>query len=264
MKRHMSWDLIQLEYISQDTGLFKEFKELQNYGLKTKTAETKKSPHIMINSNWLTYYDSIPKSFRKHIDSRHRRSERDYVVELERINGDLLDELALDEAFAIEDSGWKGRNGSSVLKNPMAKQFYYSLAFTLNRKNWFELLFLKLSGKRVAFDYNLIYDACYNMVKIGYDEQYKRYSIGNVLRKLVIMNAFQNNYKKYDFLGAADDYKTKLANSADVLHKVFIFNANPISKCLKFLLFDAGELADSLGIKRHYSRIKPLIWGFSR
>lgn len=257
--RYLRCDFVQLDYVCNQTYLMNVFSRMRHKYLKVKSLKIMKSPHILINCEWENYYHGIPKSFRKHLDSRQRRSEKDYAVELERVKGHSLDRQTLNDAFLIEDKGWKGRNRSSVLKNDQVKNFYYNLAFSLNRRGCFELLFLRFSGKRVAFDYNLNYEACCNMVKIGYDEQFKRYSPGNVLRKLAIQNAFQNNYRKYDLLGAADDYKMKLANGVDVLHKMYIFNNSATSKFLKFLLFDASDLADKLRIKKPYFQIRSML-----
>ncbi len=95
----------------------------------------------------------------------------------------------------------------------------------------------------------LTYKGTINPLKSGYKEQYKRFSPGLILRKHSIEKAFKSNCNVYDLLGASDGYKLKMANDTDAIYQIYFFNNRMQSRLMKFILFDAKEMAERLGIK---------------
>ena len=253
----IKWDLIQTDYVSQNSFMIKDFSLMnQKWPFRTKIVLNMKSPHIKINCDWDTYYNKhFDKSLRKNIEKSIRKAQRSFHVSFETIKGDRLTQDDLEDAFMIEDSGWKGRNGSSIVKNDSFRKFYEQLAIETNRHGWFALRFLKFDKKRVAFDYFLKYKYCDNPLKTGYCEEYKKYSPGFILRKNTIIDAFVNEYKIYDLLGTSDDYKLKMANGVESLYSVYFFNKQVVSRLLKFIFFDAKEIAEKMGIKKYLKKI---------
>ncbi|MFC1825028.1 GNAT family N-acetyltransferase [Thermodesulfobacteriota bacterium] len=263
-REKFSWDFVQIDYVVEDSFLVKTFCAKQQKSVSVKRVEKLKSPHLAIDCDWPEYWNKrIPKSLRNDVKRLERQAGEKYGVQFEPVSGDLLEPEDLKEAFTIEDSGWKGRDGSSILKNPEFEAFYHELAFCMNRKGWFELFFLSFGGKRVAFEYCLKYNSFICPLKIGYEDNYKRYGLGNMLRRMILEKSFANRYEKYDLLGSIDSYKLKWTNRIDVLYSLYIFNRKVKSRMLNFLLFGASELADKMGIKNYLkkgnSKIKGLL-----
>jgi CelD/BcsL family acetyltransferase involved in cellulose biosynthesis len=218
--------------------------------LSFKIVEKLKSPYVIINCDWSDYwYNKVSKSLRKNISQQETKAEKKYGITFEPISGNRLHPSDLEEAFSIEDSGWKGERGSSLLKNPLACQFYREIAFAMNKLGCFELFFLSFGGKRIAFEYNLKSDSILYPLKIGYNEAYKKFSPGAMIWKMVIHYAFMNHFQKFDMLGSTDGYKLKWTKETEVLSGVYIFNRRIKSLILKFFMFRVGELASKLGIK---------------
>lgn len=250
LQRMVQWDMIQVDYISQDLFMLKRSSLMIQQQLHTAIVPIMKSPRILLGGDWNTYYkECFSKSLRHNIEYSIRKTQRFFELSFEVIEGAKLTKDDLEEAFIIEDSGWKGRNCSSIIKNDSFKQFYKQLAFQTNRHGWFTLRFLKFDGKRVAFDYCLKYGDYYNLLKTGYDENLRKYSPGHILRKNAIRNAFGCGYTIYDLLGASDNYKLKMANGLDSLYSMYFFHNGVISRMTKFILFDAKEIAGKIGIK---------------
>jgi len=120
-----------------------------------------------------------------------RRSVRKDLAQLERMGHvelRLLDHLhpdeveeALQRAFALEDSGWKGAGGTSVLKNEGIFDFYLRQASGALR-----LAFLECGGRAIAFELGWIGKGVYHSFKVGYNEDYREFGPGHLLRYRLI------------------------------------------------------------------------------
>ncbi len=250
LQRMVQWDMIQVDYISQDLFILKHPSLMIQQRFHTAIVPIMKSPRILLGGDWNTYYkECFSKSLRQNIEKSIRKTQRFYELSCEVIEGAKLTKTDLEEAFIIEDRGWKGQNGSSIIKNESFRKFYEQLAFQTSHNGWFALRFLKLGSRRVAFDYCLKYKTSYNLLKTGYDEKLSKYSPGHILRKNSIMDAFESGYAICDLLGASDNYKLKMANGLDCLYSMYIFHNGVISRMMKFILFDAKEIAGKIGIK---------------
>jgi CelD/BcsL family acetyltransferase involved in cellulose biosynthesis len=250
LKARAPWDAVELHYVVEKSWLHQASQGHANDWVQVRTAEKSSSPHLEINCDWREYWEkAFQKSLRNDIKRLERQSEEKFGLAFQIISGTSLHKSDLTDAFGIEDSGWKGKNKSSILNNPQVKAFYSSLAWAMNDQGWFQLFFLVMGDRRVAFEYCLRYGSFIAPPKIGYDDEFSRYAPGNILRRRVLEYAFANGLKRYDLLGAADPYKLKWTNGTDKLLSVYLFNGRAKSAVLKFILFDAGRMMRRLGIR---------------
>jgi len=99
-------------------------------------------------------------------------------------------ETVLRRGFEVENLGWKGRAGSSVLATPGAWDFYLRQARQLARWGQLELAFLYCDGRPTAFAYGLGGKGVYHSIKVGYDPQYAQCSPGQLLRYYALERFF--------------------------------------------------------------------------
>lgn len=256
LQKELHWDMIRADFISRKSFMYKEAGTWSPKGLISIATPHMESPYILLEGDWETYYKKIfSKSLRKKIERFTRKAQRSHEISIETLSGDQLSCSDLQDAFTIEDSGWKGRSGTSILRDRNEKAFYEQLAFAANCRKWFALKFLKFDNKRIAFEYSLRYDRCEFSLKAGYDEKLKKFSPSHILTKHSIMEAFNKDYKVYDLLGPADSYKLKMANRMDTVYSIYYFNNRMTSKLLRFCLFDAKKISEKLGLKEHLKHI---------
>lgn len=102
----------------------------------------------------------------------------------------------------IEDLGWKGSAGSSVLKTPGMEAFFLRQAEMLAAEGQLELAFLESAGRPIAFIYGQTAKGVFHSAKIGYDPSYAEYSPGQLLRYFLLERFFNESGRKaIDFLG---------------------------------------------------------------
>jgi CelD/BcsL family acetyltransferase involved in cellulose biosynthesis len=187
-----------------------------------------RSPYIEINRAW----DELEK---ERLTSKRRGNLRRMFrglggegrLSLEVADGrEGLDEL-LEEAFRIEALGWKGTEGSAILSSPETRRFYTEVARWAARRGWLRMLFLRLDGRAVAFDFALELGDVHYLVKVGFDPAFGRFAPGVLMRHDMIERAFSLGLRRYEFLGSDDAYKLEWTDRCHERTLVQAFRPSP-------------------------------------
>jgi len=108
---------------------------------------------------------------------------------------------------ALEDAGWKGREGSSLRRRPGLYDFLADALRPFARGRRVRFDWLTLDGNLVAIQFGLVSNDRYMLLKPTYDESLSDYSPGYLLTLEAIRQSVQAGLKHYDFLGADDPWK---------------------------------------------------------
>jgi hypothetical protein len=133
---------------------------------------------------------------------------------------------ALQEAFGIEEAGWKGEAKSAIAMNPELKSFYTEWGELAAERGLLRLWFLRLDGRRVAFEYNVEYKRVLFCMKIGYDPALHPYSAGQILKAAVLERAFTDGLREYDFLGVMDEAKGDWTSEGRPFNWLYVYNGS--------------------------------------
>lgn len=165
--------------------------------------------------DWAEYQASWSGNFRRQMRKMTRRAEELGGVQLEvhRPHNRLDIAELLQRGFAVEDRGWKGAAGSSILRTPIAMRFYQEQAENLAKEGQLELAFLRHKGIDIAFEYAWFSKGVYCTPKVGYDEQYSHLSPGQLIRYLTLERFFKDpSRKEFDFVGPLAEATAKWTN----------------------------------------------------
>ena len=128
----------------------------------------------------------------------------------------------------IEDSGWKGKNGTSILKTtPEYRKYYDGLIRHLSSTRDLHLYFLELDQKFIAAAVGYTAGDVFQYLKIGYDEEYQALSPSNMLF-MHLMEDIQEHHREirrihffpYDDTG----YKKRFANEEQQFLEIIVYN----------------------------------------
>jgi CelD/BcsL family acetyltransferase involved in cellulose biosynthesis len=171
-------------------------------------------------SGWITSELSMPypyldlaanpirKSLREDLRRARRKAEAQGEVRFEEVvaasKGDLL--KCLKRGFFIEDSGWKGRNGTSILSNEYRRKFFEHYACSAWSEGTLRLSFLLVGETPVAVQYAIESAKSYWLLVVGYDEGYQQCSPGNLLLEESIRDAAMRGLVRYNFLGKEESW----------------------------------------------------------
>ncbi len=119
----------------------------------------------------------------------------------------------LDLFANLEDTGWKGKNGSSVRRRRGFYDFFTDSlrAFAVDGQVRFDSM--KLDGRVVAIQMGLVWHGRYYLIKPTYDEALASSSPGQLLTYAAIEHSVEEGLMSYEFLGSEDDWKLGWADS---------------------------------------------------
>ena len=138
-------------------------------------------------------YESLLASFsRKHrANLRRHRSNLSALGTLDVVR--ITDVEMMDRSFgdflAVESSGWKGRGGegTAIALHPELERYYRHLLRTFGSNRACELNILRLNGACIAAQFCVTIGGAWYLLKIGYDEQYAKFSPGSLLLEDVLL-----------------------------------------------------------------------------
>ena len=105
---------------------------------------------------------------------------------------------------------------------------------------------LTIDSKPIAMHLGLVMNGCYYSPKVAYDENFSRFSPGQILVRHVIADLPQVGVKKYDFLGPRALWKSVWTDSFREHYNCYIFRPSFKGRCLYTLTIKGGSWARSL------------------
>jgi CelD/BcsL family acetyltransferase involved in cellulose biosynthesis len=168
------------------------------------------SPFVDLRSTtWPLYEQSLQRRFRKDLRRARRRLEEQGEVTMTTHSTRQGLEAALDEAFAIEASGWKGTEGTAISSRFETLGFYTSMAVWAATLGLLRVTFLRLDGTAIAADVGLCSGGAYYSLKSGYEPRFGRFSPGMLLTHAQLEAAFAERLESFELLGTAEPYKLR-------------------------------------------------------
>ena len=138
---------------------------------------------IELDRSWQEYQGRLSKNFRKQLKRNGKKLEQlgqlSFWSWQDDGGSDLISLIQI--AFELEDKTWKGKQNSSVMKNPGMFEFYLNQATCLDKLGNFELQFLMLDQRPIAFEYGYMVGKTYFSHKVSYDPAFSACSPGQLL-----------------------------------------------------------------------------------
>jgi len=142
-------------------------------------------------------------------------------------------DAALRCGLALEDSGWKGRAGTSVLGTPGMLEFYLRQARQLAAWGHLHLALLGAGERAVAFEYGWIAKGVYHSYKIGYDEQFASCGPGQLLfHRLLASFAAERRVELIDGMGPLDEAMARWATRMQAAGRLVIAPGPRVGRAL--------------------------------
>lgn len=197
------WDVLDLPVLEAGSlGTAALTTALRGAGIGLRHIPGLQSPWIALPDSFETLEERLSKSFRSTMRRKRRAADRDgLTVAIER------DVAALDEAFAIAETGWAHEEGTSIASSQANRRFVTSLAEAAAASGWLRLAMMRDGARPVAFELNLARTGQAVNLKVGFDPEYKSASPGLALRAAVVESLIEEGARSFDLLGEAEPYK---------------------------------------------------------
>jgi CelD/BcsL family acetyltransferase involved in cellulose biosynthesis len=229
--RARPWDVIELERFPTGFPADRELmRAARSEGLPAGIWQGGLSPYVPIREDWESYFQSLKPKFRSNLRNRLKRLEKTGRVAYEEVTDPAETADALEDAFEIERSGWKGERGSAIASDPSLTSFYREWGELAAGRGWLRLWFLRVGGARAAFEYDVEYKGVLYCLKIGYRPELHPFSPGQILKARVLEEAFRTGLREYDFLGVMDEAKGSWTSEGRPFNWAYVYNRSPMAR----------------------------------
>jgi CelD/BcsL family acetyltransferase involved in cellulose biosynthesis len=206
--RKLSFDLIELPLISIPSRARSLMEIASSHGHRTGWWEGSPGPYIAVDGNndsagepWLR---ATSANFRHKIRRVRRKAEAAGPLMLSCHESN--DQAALERFYELEQSGWKGKNGTAIACDPSTRLFYNEIARHGHAFGF--RCYLLTQGDRLVSGYVGLEDQeRFLGLKAAYDEGLAQFSPGHLLVAEILKKSVPRGLKRFDFLPPAARWK---------------------------------------------------------
>lgn len=187
---------------------------------------------------FLDYRDKLGKNFKSNLNKSNNKASRlgEVIFSDHELNG-LSNLEKLDVVCELEDSGWKGRDGTSILKNTEDYDFYRRLISKLEKTDKLFFHFLLIKEKVIAANLGIKQGDKVLLWKLAYDEAFKKVSPGGLLLEKLIHRLSESQEIKIIDLMTNESWYNNWNMSWRKFYNVNIFKRSVKGYYLKSIFF---------------------------
>jgi len=240
------WDVVEMRLVKSDSWLADILKIAERENHLTGVWPMDSAPYIDLpqgedkESIVANYFKGSRKHFRQELDRRLRRLKELGTVQFV-VTPDFNPEL-LTTYLELEEKGWKGRGGTAVKNDSRVVRLHEQFTEGLAAGRSVFVYQLKLDGKTIAMSINISYGKEMIHWKTSYDEEYSRYSPGNILFRELLSDCIRNGTSEIDFLSPSTPNKRVWASGEREHAAFYVFQRSLLGSILhkwKFVFINA-------------------------
>ena len=143
---------LSLEFLDAGGAAFEACRDAAE-SCRTKIYTLEQPPFVDLSGTWEEYEQRLSAKRRSNLRRLWRRLSEQGQLDFEVRDGAEDLEPLLEEGFKVEESGWKGEQGTAINSEPETRRFYQEVAAWAASRGALRLGFLRLDGKALAFDF---------------------------------------------------------------------------------------------------------------
>lgn len=206
--------------------------------LRRGTTQTVSAPV----ANWWAFEAGISRSSKGNLRRQRVALERHGPVTF-HAHSPTAEELPalMAELLRIEAAGWKSMTRSAIVYRPSLAAFLREYAQRTAEQGTLRMFFLAVGGRNIAAQLLVEGRARLWQFKIGYDEEWAKYSPGKLLMLDILRWASEHGLEKVEYLGLGGAWQTRWPSEATEQHTVR-FYPHSLGGAVAFSI-DAGRFA---------------------
>jgi len=177
-------------------------------GWQSRRVPMQVCPFIDISEDsWDAYLAKLGPSHRYNVRRRLRNLQKSYVCRMQSAHSESERRAALQSVVDLHLQRWTRRGGSNAFHTARLIAFHDEFTAAAREQGWLRLNTLTLDGRVAAAFYGLRYGDKFQFYQCGFDEKFRRHSIGLVMMALTIKSAIEERAGEYDLLHGDESYK---------------------------------------------------------
>lgn len=202
------WDIFMLNEIPEGSFMLQQIYQLLLPSKLLFAESSHGCSVIKIPDTFETYLKSLKPRIRTKFRSLPRRLEEDHEVVMELCTGgDMLKET-MESFYDLHQKRWEFEGQLGTFRDKRKIDFYERVTKYFTDNEWLSIYSLKVDGHYRAHEYCFLYDNKLYVLQEGFDPEWLKKGVGNVLRTYVIKDCIAKGIEEYDFLGGVTFHKS--------------------------------------------------------
>lgn len=194
-----------LQRIASGSAVADQLLALPKYRAMTIARSTAPALGVITSGSWDAYYASLSSQITGNLQRLRRKAEKALgpLSYVQRDPGPADVDALLETVVAVEGSGWKGRQGSSIAARADLRDFFRRYCHRAAASRRLRVSMLSFGSQVAAVELSIEAYARLWQLKIGFDDRAAAYYPGLHLTVGSIRTAFERGLDSYEFLGSA-------------------------------------------------------------
>lgn len=224
----------------------KLLNSLSAEGWAVSIEEAEQAHLLDLSGDWDAYRKNLSSNLTKTLNWKENKLKR--LGRFSFFDAAQGEEWAnwFEEALTLEAKGWKGEEGSAILRRPNEALFYRTVARSAAEERRLRLYCLTIDDRLVAFQLLVLEEGVLYLLKLAYDESFGTVSPGAVLQRLILKESLADPAVQTLDLGGPGEWKLRWAPRTERLMKVRLAPSASLAGLLLRLEMTAKRLRGRL------------------
>ncbi len=209
-KKYADWDFIELEDVPENAtsaNLMRKLPFEELFGAHLEEGMTFMCPYIDLAISIEQYLQRLSGNMRRNLRRRKKRLREKYQVEVKtHIDFNSIED-AMDVFYKLHQKRWESQDMAGVFAQETLRDFHYDIARSFSERRWLSLYVLTVDDQPAATIYSFDYENKKYEYLTGFDPEYSKYGVANLLRMHVVEDCIRRGLKEYDLMRGGEPYK---------------------------------------------------------
>ncbi len=185
---------------------------------------------ILLPGDYETYLKTLASKFRTTVRYRTNKLTKGFSVRLLRTGREEELEGHLNRFFEMHQGRWEAERHPGSFYHPRKRAFYLEMGKGFLRRGWLRFYHLEVDGVIRAAQFGFVFGGIMHSLQEAFDSRFRPQGVGGVgvvLRGMAIRESIAEGLRAYDFLGGAEDYKTRWGTTRHYVERARIGAPGP-------------------------------------
>jgi len=231
------WDVMRLNYLKSNSVAANALIDACGArGLVALRRRISGNAYVRLDTDWKSYYDTRTRSQKKAHNLASNRLKKAGEIKVDWLapgetGADAVD-AQVQTIVDISSRSWKTRTGNS-LDNPAPQAFIRRLSELAHERRWLSIWTLRLDGKPLAMEYQLVADGNAYALRSDFDHAYQEISPGTYLTRQLLEDLFSRGLVRY-YMGPGDNaYKHRQTDLFEPVEEVVVYGRTAVGRMLR-------------------------------
>jgi CelD/BcsL family acetyltransferase involved in cellulose biosynthesis len=211
----LRWDFLELKHIPEVDEPLVNLRRFLGENILESERVAAVCPYIALTGNFDDYLQIMPGRMRRELTRVSKNLSKNYKVAFQRF--DTVESLneGIDSLVTLHQKRWHSKGGRGSFEgDPEFKPFILDACKQLTKKGLVNLTLLKADDTAVAAALCFEYKNIRSFYHQGYDPEFSKFAVGNLMIMHIIQGAVQMGYRTFDFLQGDESYKSRWASQS--------------------------------------------------